>query len=92
MTENEAEKLEMADARAQNVEVEEAIEQKNMLRLIGNIATSLYRIAVVQEKTFALATLDLENVIEAAVEERSQTKAQEIDEQRTKRSFLGKKT
>lgn len=58
---------------------------------LAEIAVSLFRIARAQEAVVELARADLEESINAAVEERAQALAEKLDDDRTRRSFIGKR-
>ena len=58
--------------------------------LLAHIAFSLHRIAVAQEMLVSLSQVDLSEQIDAAIEQRGQERAQEIEEERGKRRFIGK--
>lgn len=59
--------------------------------LLGSIARSLYAIARAQERLAQVTEVDLEYLVENAVEERATKKAQELEEAKSKRSFIGQK-
>jgi exonuclease III len=71
--------------------VENLVQRGEHLALLGQIAVSLERIALAQEAVVELAQADLEESINAAVEERAQVLAERIDEDKTRRSFIGKR-
>lgn len=71
--------------------VENLVHRGEQLALLGQIAVSLERIALAQEAVVELAQADLEESINAAVEERAQVLAEKIDEDKTRRSFIGKR-
>lgn len=58
---------------------------------LAEIAISLFRIARAQEAVVELAQADLEESVNAAVEERAQILAEKLDEDKTRRSFIGKR-
>lgn len=70
--------------------ISEAIERNDKLTIMGHIAVSLSRIALAQEKMVALAEADIQAAVEEEVEARAQAKAEEIVEDKTKRSFIGR--
>lgn len=72
-------------------EVERAAERKSVVEMLGLVAVSLYRVARAQEKLVALAELDLSEQVESEVQSRAETLAQEIEADKTKRSFIGRK-
>ena len=72
-------------------EVERAAERKSVVEMLGLVAVSLYRVARAQEKLVALAELDLSEQVESEVQSRAETLAQEIEANKTKRSFIGRK-
>ena len=82
-------------------QLDEAVELHHMMeglansgdwvRILGRISVTLLRLVHVQETLVALARADLEATINEAVEERAQEKAAQIDEDRTKRSYIGKR-
>lgn len=69
----------------------DAVARADQVGLIGHIAHSLYRVALAQERLVALAEADLDESIEAAIEQRAEQKAKELDEEKTKRSFIGRR-
>lgn len=70
----------------------EALAEKNKTdMLLANIAMCLHRIAAAQEDLVALAKMDLEAAINEEVESRASQKANEIVQDSTKRSFIGKR-
>lgn len=73
------------------LEVEHLVRREDQIGLLGTIAVSLMRIAVAQEEVVELAQADLEESINAAVEERAQVLAEKLDEDKTRRSFIGKR-
>lgn len=58
--------------------------------LFAHIAFSLHRIAIAQEMLVSLTQVDMAEQIDAAIEQRGQERAQEIEEERGKRRFIGK--
>lgn len=71
--------------------VENLVQRGEQLSILGYIAISLERIALAQEAVVELAQADLEESVNAAVEERAQVLAEKIDEDKTRRSFIGKR-
>lgn len=59
--------------------------------IIGSIAVSLLRIANAQEALVELSQTDLQNAIESEIQARAETMANEMQEEKTKRSFIGKR-
>jgi hypothetical protein len=59
--------------------------------LLANIGIAIMRMAQAQEKLVALAAIDIEAQVEAEVERRAEEKAQQLDSERTKRNFIGKR-
>lgn len=82
-------KQEYLKSFAQNVE--NLVNRGEHLALLGQIAISLERVALAQEAVVELAQVDLEESVNAAVEERAQVLAEKIDDDRTRRSFIGKR-
>lgn len=71
--------------------VENFVQRGEQLSILGYIAISLERIALAQEAVVELAQVDLEESVNAAVEERAQVLAEKLDDDRTRRSFIGKR-
>lgn len=71
--------------------VENLVHRGEHLALLGQIAVSLERVALAQEAVVELAQVDLEESVNAAVEERAQVLAEKLDDDRTRRSFIGKR-
>lgn len=88
MVENEEDDRELIEHA---MAVDEAVHHKNYAALLGHISMSLVRIAKAQEHMSALSQIDLEATIEAAVEERAEQKAADLDKARTTRTYIGKK-
>jgi hypothetical protein len=65
--------------------------QKNMVGLAASVAESLVRLVAAQEKLVELATIDLEEQVEAVAENKATELAKKMDEDKTRRSFIGKK-
>lgn len=63
----------------------------NLPAIAAHIGVSLLRIAMAQEKLVALSELDLEGVVESEIASRAETRAAEIAQEKTRRSFIGKK-
>lgn len=82
-------KQEYLKSFTQNVEY--LVQRGEQLAILGLVAISLERIALAQEAVVELAQADLEESINAAVEERAQILAEKIDEDKTRRSFIGKR-
>lgn len=72
--------------------ITDAVSKNNNIFLIGSIAHSLLRIANAQEALHELSLADVNEMIEAEVKSRSETRAEEIVEEKSKRSFIGRKT
>lgn len=70
---------------------EEQANRGDQILLTADIAIFLLRIAQAQERLVQIAEADLSEVVEAAIEERAEEKAQQLDADRTKRSFIGRK-
>lgn len=71
--------------------IDEAIQSKNMHKLVGQAVWELWRIANAQEKIVAFASADLEAQIEEAIKSRAEDRAAEMVADKTRRSFIGKK-
>lgn len=71
--------------------VDEAVQADNIPALMGHIALTLFRLTQAQERLVALAQVDLEQQIEAEIQSRAETMAEEIVEDKTKRGFIGKR-
>ncbi len=71
--------------------VEESVQVGNTSRLMGIGIEMLIRLVAAQEAIVHFANLDIEAQIEAAIESRSEVKAAEIVEEKSRRSFIGKK-
>lgn len=86
MAENKNEDLHMAQ-----LFIESAVNEGNTHKLLGMIAGSLVRIARSQEEMVELAHQDIEAEIEAQIQGRAEQMANEIDQDKSKRSFIGKR-
>lgn len=71
--------------------VNQAAINKNKEAMLSVIAVSLLRIANAQEAMYDLAVKDMNEAIDAAVEARSEEKAEELLKEKTQRSYIGKK-
>lgn len=63
----------------------------NMAELAGIACTALFRIARAQEVLVELARADLEAAVEGEAQSRAEQMANEIVEEKSKRSFIGRK-
>lgn len=72
--------------------IHRAVNKGDINAIAGSIAVSLLRIAAAQEAMHELAVTDMTAAIEEAIQSRSQDLADQIVADKTKRSFLGKKT
>lgn len=71
--------------------MQELRQMDDVPKILGRIATTLLRLTHAQEKLVALAQVDLEQQIEAEIQSRAETMAEEIVEDKTKRGFIGKR-
>lgn len=71
--------------------INDAMSRGDLTALLGHIAASLYRMANAQEVIASAHTKDIDEAIEAAVRERAETRAAEMVEENSKRSYIGKK-
>lgn len=71
--------------------IDRYVERKDIPGLLGMIAHSLFRIADSQERVVDIAEADINAAIEQAVEEAAEKKAASIVEEKTRRSFIGKR-
>lgn len=63
----------------------------NQVAVLGSIASSLLRIATIQEAAHELSIADMNQQIEAVIEERAQAKAEEMEADKSKRGFIGRR-
>lgn len=93
MTENEESLDKMHADELQEIFkfTEIAVQQGNMIGILGRASITLMRLVHAQEKLVALAELDLTETIESEIKARAETMAEEIVEDKTKRAFIGKK-
>ena len=68
------------------------VEKKDMVSIAGNICHELWRIAAAQEAIVEMAKADLEVQIEEAVKSRAEKLAAELDADKTKRTYIGRKS
>lgn len=71
--------------------IQQAVETKEKEVLLGHIAVSLLRIANAQENMVKLADADIQAAIEEEIKSRAEVMAEEIEADKSKRSFIGKK-
>ena len=93
MTENEESLDKQNDAELfEHMQMmQELSQQGDVPKILGRIATTLLRLTYAQEKLVALAQVDLEQQIEAEIQSRAETMAEEIVEDKTKRGFIGQR-
>jgi len=93
MTENEEslDKVQADELQAAPGVRESAVQQGNMIGIMGRASITLMRLVHAQEKLVALAEVDLQQTIEAEIQSRAETMANEIVEDKSKRGFIGKK-
>lgn len=84
----------MDDKNREAVEqfIGDSVAKGDYLPLLGLVAGSLVRLACAQEDLVVLAKQDLEDQMEEAVKSRAEQMAQEIDANKSKRGFIGKKS
>lgn len=71
--------------------IEGCLSRGDMTGLVASVADSLVRIAAAQEKMVEMAQEDMAAQIEEAINSKAETLAQEMSEEKTRRSFIGKK-
>lgn len=93
MTENEESLDKQNDAELfEHMQMMQELSQRDDIpKILGRLATTLLRLTHAQEKLVALAQIDLEQQIEAEIQSRAETMAEEIVEDKTKRGFIGKR-
>lgn len=69
--------------------VDKAMNEKNVSDLLGVIAIGIVRIAAAQEDMLKLAVDDMNAHIEEVIQSRAEERAQEMDEEKAKRSYIG---
>lgn len=69
----------------------DAVHKNDHATLLGSIAHSLLRIASAQEAVYELAVKDMNEAIEAAIQDRAETLADDLVKEKTSRSFIGKR-
>lgn len=79
------------DLKEEFYAIEEGVrhDQPNMLTAV--IARMLVRIAAAQEAMVEMSQIDIEEMIQGEIQQRAEARAAELDNERTSRSFLGKK-
>lgn len=71
--------------------ISEMLTHRDLLGLASSVAASLVKLVAAQEKLVELATIDLDKHVEDLSESKAVEKADEIDAERKRRSFIGKK-
>lgn len=71
--------------------VEEAVRQSNLIGILGQASLMLLRLVHAQEKLTILAEVDLQETVEAEIQARAETLAEEIVQDKSKRGFIGQK-
>jgi len=71
--------------------IQSAVDQKEKEVLMGHIAVSLMRIANAQDEIVELAKADIQATVEEEIKARAETMASEMEADKSKRSFIGKK-
>ena len=71
--------------------IESAVQSNSLAQLLGHIAVSLMRSANAQQALVELHVKDFEAAVEDEINSRAETLANEIVEEKAKRSFIGKK-
>lgn len=83
--------MDQKEANELNQMIDEATRNQDIHSLLGILAAGILRIAAAQEKMVELAVEDMNGQIEEAVQARAEERAQEMDEEKTKRSYIGRK-
>lgn len=84
-------------AQAQELEqvgqmLSDAVQRKDLPTIFAVIAEATMRVAHAQEALLEIAKADMSQEIEAAVQGRAEQLAQELDADKSRRSFIGKRT
>lgn len=76
---------------AESKRIKDALANGDDTYIVASIANSLLRIANAQEAMYELAVRDMNEALEAGIAQRAEERAAELMEERTERSFIGKK-
>lgn len=72
--------------------INEAVAKGDMAALVGHIASSLFRLANANDMMYLLMRRNSEAQNEEDIQSKAEVLAQEIDEERSRRSFIGKRS